>query len=332
MSRPDAASKAPRPWGYWTQVKLQILSDYLDPFLTACQGQSEVVYLDAFAGEGEGQSRVTGETFKGSAVRALDARGANGHQFTRLRYFERESKASALEAKLRTTYPARDIKVYGGDCNTRLRDALTDLADARWAPTFAFVDPDGLEVDWDTLQLLAGHKQGSKYKTELWLLFSSPAPMRVLGLNKPMTDEAAYQVGRLFGNEEWRPIHELRRAGKFTPEEARNEFVNLMRWRLERALGYKWTHPLLLKTERGAPVYHMIFATDNEAGNRIMSSIYTNAATTIPGMAREAREHRLGAQLSFGVQDDSPVAYKYEPPSAPPRTDETELDGPSHYR
>jgi len=55
------SSRAPRPWGYWTEVKLQILSDYLDAFLTACQSQREVVYLDAFAGEGHGLSRVTGK-------------------------------------------------------------------------------------------------------------------------------------------------------------------------------------------------------------------------------------------------------------------------------
>jgi three-Cys-motif partner protein len=327
-----STAKAPRPWGYWTQVKLQILSDYLDPFLTACQAQSEVVYLDAFAGEGEGLSRVTGQTFKGSAVRALEAHGANANEFTRLRYFEREHKAAALEARLRTDYPGRDIKVYGGDCNDRLRDALKDLSSVRWAPTFAFVDPDGLEVDWNTLEQLARHKQGSKYKTELWLLFSSPAPMRVLGLKGEVPFEAAHQVTRLFGSDDWRPIRELRQSGSFTPDEARNEFVNLMRWRLQTVLGYRWTHPLLLKTEKGAPVYHMIFATDNEAGNRIMSSIYNKAASTIPEMAREAREHQLGAQLSLGVPDNSPVVYSYEAPSPPPGIDDQEPDGPGRYR
>src|SRR4051812_47645729 len=176
-----ARDRAPRPWGYWTELKLQILSDYLDAFLTACQSQREVVYLDAFAGEGEGLSRVTGEVFQGSALRALEAKGHNGHRFTRLRYFERETKAAALEAQLRDRYPGRDIKVYGGDCNARLPDALGELHEVRWAPTFAFVDPDGLEVGWRTLEMFAAHKRGSRYKTELWMLFASPAPMRVLG-------------------------------------------------------------------------------------------------------------------------------------------------------
>lgn len=326
-----ASSQSPRPWGYWTQVKLQILSDYLTPFLTASQSQTEIVYLDAFAGEGEGLSRVTGETFPGSSLIALRARGASGNRFTRLRYFEREPKAEALEAKLREQFPGRDIKVYGGDCNARLQDALRDLQALRWAPTFAFVDPDGLEVDWRTIRLLAAHKQGSKYKTELWMLFASPAPMRVLGLTDSISEEASRQLTRLFGSEDWRPIHALRRAGRITPEEARNEFVNLMRWRLEKVLGYEWTHPLLLKTETGTPVYHMIFATDNAAGNKIMSSIYSRTATLIPEMAREAREHRPGVQLAFGLPDGGLVSYEYIAPTTPPGIDD-DLDVTSGYR
>ena len=61
-----------RTWGYWTQAKLQILARYLQAFATASKGVSERVYLDAFAGEGLGIDRLTGEEFKGSARIALD--------------------------------------------------------------------------------------------------------------------------------------------------------------------------------------------------------------------------------------------------------------------
>jgi hypothetical protein len=157
-------------------------------------------------------------------------------------------------------------------------------------------------------------------------LFASSAPVRVLGLRNPMTEDAAAQITRLFGTTAWRPIHELRRGGELSAEEARDEFVNLMRWRLETDLGYVRTHPLHLKSERGVPLYHMIFATDNEAGDRIMSSIYAAAAQTIPEMAREAREHRPGAQLSLGFQSAEPVSYVYEPPRHPPPAGDTAPD------
>jgi len=63
-----------RSWGFWTEAKLSILDGYLDSFVTASSSQAERVYLDAFAGEGAGLSRLTGEEFKGSARIALEVR------------------------------------------------------------------------------------------------------------------------------------------------------------------------------------------------------------------------------------------------------------------
>jgi len=68
--RHAVTDRAGRSWGYWTQAKLSVLADYLDAFIRASSGPSERVYLDAFAGEGSGLDRLTGEEFKGSAHRA----------------------------------------------------------------------------------------------------------------------------------------------------------------------------------------------------------------------------------------------------------------------
>jgi hypothetical protein len=149
-----------RSWGYWTLLKLAILADYLPAFLTASSGRaSEFVYLDAFAGEGRGLDRLTGEEFHGSARIALEVTETGG--FTRLRYFEQASKARELEEKFRAEYPNRDIKVYGGDCNEQIPRALDDLRSVRWAPTFAFIDPDGMEFEWTALEILAAHQKAT---------------------------------------------------------------------------------------------------------------------------------------------------------------------------
>jgi three-Cys-motif partner protein len=107
-----------RSWGYWTRAKLQMLAEYLGGFATASKGQTERVYLDAFAGEGTGLDRLTGEEFSGSARIALEAGERAG--FTRFRFFELGRKAAELEARLRADYPNRDIKVLEGDCNTTI--------------------------------------------------------------------------------------------------------------------------------------------------------------------------------------------------------------------
>jgi three-Cys-motif partner protein len=315
-----------RTWGFWTQLKLAMLRDYLAAFVIASQSQPERIYLDAFAGEGDGRDRLTGEEFQGSARIALDVR--DGHGFTRFRYFELEPKAAELEGLLRADYPDLDIRVYPGDCNTAIPTALAELRDLNWAPTFAFIDPDGMEVAWETLVALADHKRGYRpvsslkpeYKVEIWMLFPSAGIMRTLALDaETLPEQDVERATRLFGTSTWLPIYELRRAGKISAKEAREEYVNLMRWRLEHELGYRYTHPFELRNTASVPLYHMILATDNDAGTNIMSSIYTAAAKASPEMRQQARDRRHGQQaFTFDVEIGAEQpSYTYEPPWEP---------------
>jgi hypothetical protein len=87
------------------------------------------------------------------------------------------------------------------------------------------------------------------------------------------------------------------------PRNAREEYVNLMRWRLQHVLGYRRTHPLEIFNERGHSIYHMIFATDHPAGDRIMTDLYNAAADEFPRMRQEARRRRERlAEQGAGVQ------------------------------
>lgn len=210
-----------RPWGYWTQLKLAILADYLSAFLRASSGKAtEFVYLDAFAGEGIGTDRLTGEEFNGSARIALETAEAGG--FTRLRYFEQAARAKELRDKLLAEYPDRNIKVYGGDCNAEIPKALAKLEDVKWAPTFAFIDPDGMQFAWQTLEHLAAHKWGYRtsrsskpeYKVELWLLFPTQGLIRTLALDERRFQPAdGERATKLYGTEDWRAIYDRRVAG-----------------------------------------------------------------------------------------------------------------------
>jgi three-Cys-motif partner protein len=316
-----------RSWGFWTQAKLSILKEYLDRFLQASGGQSERVYLDGFAGEGAGRDRLTQEEFLGSARIAIEAGGDRG--FTKLRFFELDAdRAARLENQLRQEYPGRDIKVEPGDCNTAIPDALGELRELKWAPTFAFLDPDGMELAWGTLVSLADHKRGYRsgqsekpeYKAELWMLFPSAGLPRTLALDgAKLSPEDEARATRLFGCENWKAIYDARARDDISAETAREEYVNLMRWRLEKELGYRYTHAFEVKNTTGVPVYHMIFATDNDAGTRIMEAVYAQAARDFPEMQKEARDRKKGqGALEFDVPTGAPAAtYHHEPPWEP---------------
>ncbi len=324
-ANPGVSESPLRAWGFWTKLKLQILAEYLGAFVLASKTPVERIYLDAFAGQAIGVDRLTGEEFAGSVSIALDAGGDEG--FTRFRFFEKdEDRARELDQNLHERYPGQEIKVYTGDCNAQIPKALAELKSLNWAPTFAFLDPDGMELEWGTLLALSDHKRGYRsgssdkpeYKIELWMLFSSGGLVRTLALDESKfsdTDES--RATRLFGSEGWRPIYELRKAGKLTASEAREEYVNLMRWRIENELGYRYTHAFEIKNTSGVPIYHMIFATDNDAGTQIMASIYDKAAQLQPEMRQEARDRARG-QLALDLGSiDSASGYRYEPPWEP---------------
>lgn len=318
----------PKPWGWWTQHKLQILGDYLQAFATASKSLEERVYLDLFAGWPENVSRETGEPILGSVHRALQARPP----FTRVCLFEMDPKAKELELAVRQAYPGRPgIRVYAGDCNMKVAGALADLRRDRvdWAPTFAFVDQFSSELRWSTLDMLSRYRRG-KTKTELWILFATGLYPRGLNLHgEAMNASYGDTLTDMIGSEEWIPIAAGRRRGFLDPGEARSEWVNLMRWRLEQQLGYQHTYGFTMKNTNGQDIYDMIFATDHHAGDKIMRHLYGKALREHEAMRRWAvmrrRESRLedsGVHSLFDVSPDmvhadAETMYQPTPPHEP---------------
>lgn len=314
-----------RPWGIWTKQKLDVLSEYLDAFTTASKfrARGTTVYLDLFAGEAQNRLQLTGTRIEGSPIRALRAEP----HLTKVVLFELPAKAASLKRELRLQFPNRDIRVWPGDCNDTIDAALAELVqqDMQWAPTFAFIDQQGPDIQWETLQKLASHKRGSRFKTELWMFFGHALLPRGLGIREP-NEGFALQVDAMLGTTAWRKAYEARRCGDLTPQAFRDELLNWMRWQLETELGYKWTHVFEIFNTRGQAIYAMVFATDNEAGNKIMSSVYGLAAQAFPHMLAEAvqlRDEALGngQQLSWDFGDrgafDPKKLYVHTPPRPP---------------
>ncbi|WKZ82056.1 MAG: three-Cys-motif partner protein TcmP [Acidimicrobiia bacterium] len=300
-----------RLWGWWTEWKLELLRDYLSAFTTASKSVSETTYLDLFAGTPGSRSRETREPLQSGAEIALEV----DPPFTHLRLFEL-TRADELAADLGSRFPGRDLEVIQGDCNEELRAILAKGDLPPWAPTFAFIDPDGPDCWWSTLRTIAEFKQStSKYKVELWMLFPHASMTRLLKKTGTLRPDFADRITRVFGTDDWQRIYKERVRGRIRPRAARFEYVNLMRWRVERILGYTYTHAYTVRTSRG-PLYDMIFATDHSAGHRIMGDTYRKFAARFPQMAQEAKQRRSAQGVLFTVAPES-AEYRHEPPLAP---------------
>ncbi|MGZ8179795.1 three-Cys-motif partner protein TcmP [Williamsia sp. SKLECPSW1] len=293
-----SADESAREWSYWTRNKLQILADYAPLFNNASKKSSERIYLDLMAGQPLNIDRDTKQRFDGSPLLAL----RSNPPFTRLRFGELGVRADRLESYLHEHFPGDDrFRVVKGDCNTTIDEVLADLSAYRWAPTFAFLDQQAAEIEWPTIEKLARFRRNkSGWKSELWILMSPAMIVR-----EAKSPEYRERVSRLYGDDRWLRIQRARESNSISAAEYRDAMVNLMRFRLESDLGYKFTHRIPMKMLRNSvQIFDMVFATDHPAGDRIMRNLYNKAAEREPRMRQAARDAQIAATGQFSFFDD----------------------------
>ena len=183
--------------GDWTAKKLNIFTSYLDAYLIALQNQKfKKIYIDAFAGTGEIETSDGEAYLAGSAKRALSAE----KRFDYYYFIESdESKASELEHMIDTEFPhlKRFTTVYRGDANEKLSNIINDI-DWRFSRGLLFLDPYATQVDWATLERVAGTKS-----IDVWYLFPFSALNRMLPKNGKY-GSWENTIDRLLGDNGWR--------------------------------------------------------------------------------------------------------------------------------
>lgn len=253
------------PWS--SREKLEILRCYLRGFLRATTRARERHYVDLFAGPGQNRVTSTGEIIDGSPLIGLNA---GPLRFSRLFWVEtRPANVASLRGH-QATHPERAITVLGGDANQRVDDVLRVLP--KLGPTFAFLDPRGTELHWETVRKLALHKPKTERKIELLMLFAYNQAIVRLMPHDPnrMVNEAALDQF-MPDPRRWRVLYERRVAGEFTAAEFRRQMLAEYVQGLS-GLGYAFVPaPRLIRTPDNHPLYFMVFASDHSAGWEIMT-------------------------------------------------------------
>jgi three-Cys-motif partner protein len=196
-----------KEWGgWWTEAKLEVLDKYLAAFGKASAKAGATVYLDLFSGSVNHTRPDTGAQYLGSTPRALGSQPP----FKRLIFWELERPAKKLIADLATSFPGDDrYRVVAGDCNVSIQEGLAQASDVQWAPTFAFIDPKGLDVAWTTLEQLSKWRSDRRgRKVELRILLPEPAFERVIGLKGVRGASSAKRLTSVYRSEDWIPIHQ----------------------------------------------------------------------------------------------------------------------------
>lgn len=290
-----------RSGGAQTRVKLGIVGDYLHGFARAAQSAPDRIYIDGFAASGRGIDPRTGEEYDGSAALALEV----DPPFTEL-YLVEQDPARATELE-QLAVRHQGAHVINDDVNVAIPQLLPRLKPR--APTFAFLDPEGTELHWQTLERIADYKRhASPYKIELMILF--PLQMAVLRLLDFKTGEIkpahARRLDAMLGAETpWREIVRMRLFGELEgPRETEFAFLDAYCDGLHRRLGYKHVLHRSVADARGRDIYYLVFASDHDVGRKIARHEFAASHTEQPSLFNVA-------EFSVGIDYDPDRERRY---------------------
>lgn len=199
--------------GVWTEIKLKALTEYLQFYRNALKNKGfETWYVDAFAGTGDRHAEMeSGGIFDGGPIehfeRILDGSARKALKiappFDHYWFTEQHGGRAATLTALQKEFPY-DISIRTGEANAELRQLFTAPP---WSGTHksgkqrgvVFLDPYGMSVNWDTLQLLADTE-----RVDVWYLFPRKAVIQQLARDISGVDDGKRRkLDQIFGMKDW---------------------------------------------------------------------------------------------------------------------------------
>lgn len=288
-----ANEPAGESWGGpWTEKKLQAFSKYVWSYLTIMKKfpHWETIYFDGFAGSGSKDKDVKTElyeqlkiteaeekTYKGAAERVLSLKDNLLFNFY---YFidKNEFSLERLEKKLKEKIDLSDKKIAykSGDANQWILELAKALKTKKYA-ALLFLDPFGMQINWDTIEELRGTR------SDIWILVPTGVIVNRL-LDKAGELKYIDKLESFFGLSETE-IKNVFYKKEITPtlfgeEETINKIskpiekiAKIYAGRMKTIWKYVTEEPLVLKNRNGVPIFHFVFASNNQNALKIARQI-----------------------------------------------------------
>ena len=158
-------------------------------------GFDGAVYLDLFAGSGLVKLSDTGDYIAGSTLCALS--NSKGFDFC-VAVEKNKEKADALRKRLAIVSPSNQFEVINDDCNECI-DKVISIINAKYKKpiVLAFIDPEGMEIRWNTLKKLSDSFRSCDFIINV----SSSGSLRVAGKLKKGMDEVKETFSDYWGED-----------------------------------------------------------------------------------------------------------------------------------
>ncbi len=188
----------------YAKDKLTILKGYIARFTTAMKDKKwrTLNYIDLQAGPGKNVLSPSGDILLGSPLLALTTR----FPFASLFLVEMGiTEYDALETRVDASDRSTSAKLFNEDSNVAVDTVVEHInqIDSEYRPgiwpclNLAFLDPEGLEVEWETVKKLA-----SLQRMDLIINFSTNGITRNAGQLIMRQEDTI--IDRFFGTREWR--------------------------------------------------------------------------------------------------------------------------------
>lgn len=268
-----------RSSGQWVAEKLHYLKRYIYMFETSMRDKSwrRRNYLDLFAGPGKCHVNETGEVYLGSPLLALTTE----HPFTDYFFVDSDSEnINTLQKRCSVSPLASKIHYFVGDSNVKVQEIVDYIAGVdrpfirgQWPSlNLAFLDPEGLELEWRTVAALAQID-----RMDLIIHYSQNGITRNLEQCYNSQDETV--IDRFFGDRKWRKIYQDWQSKKHQVGIHR-QLIDYYKAKLQ-ALGYvevlrddeTGAEPLITNSKKRAPLYRLLFASKHPLGHNFWKSV-----------------------------------------------------------
>ena len=264
-----------RTFGKWTTVKLDYLQRYIDLFETSMRGKAWCArcYIDLFSGTGKYQVENQGDFQLGSALLAVTTK----HPFTNYFFMDKSQKNIDILSKRCEAATNINKRFYVGDANIRVDEVVKEIktinrnrSKDQWTSlNLAFLDPDGLELEWKTVETLA-----SVTKMDLIIFYSQVGLTR--NFDNCINSETDTVIDKFFGDREWRKIYRASVLGETLG--IHRKLIDYYKHKLT-TLKYVDVKDIedgnepLMKNSKEAPLYRLIFASKHKRGHDFWNKV-----------------------------------------------------------
>ena len=258
-----------RPSGLWAEEKLDFVRRYIETFEISMQNSWGIRnYIDILAGPGINVIAENNEYFLGSPLIALSTIPS----FTNYYFIEKDSRCfDALNKRVKLFSGVKSI--YNDDANIAIDLILSEIRRVEdKSLNLAFIDPEGLEIIWPTIEKLGRIKR-------MDLIINYPQQALTRNMPKLSRSITSNKVDAYFGDPHWREIYKKWET-RINQSGVHRELMEYYLDKLSQ-FGYSelrhsdeiFEDPLMRNTQKNAPLYRLMFASKHPLGKKIWRKI-----------------------------------------------------------